>query len=94
MKRTYRNAEGRIGIEFQYEDEYDFGGIFEGLAFELLHFVEEYNMTEELIEHLKNPTYYFAGETFKAVDIGEEPHAFDKFMGEDWKYLFRFQKGE
>lgn len=78
-KKIYRNGQDDIGFEFTYEDEDDLRNNFEGLVFELLSFIAEYGMEEELIDSLENPTYYI-GDDFKA-EIVED---MDEYLGNDW----------
>lgn len=78
-KKIYRNGQDDIGFEFKYEDEHDLRVTLEGLAFELLSFIAEYGLEEELIDHLESPTYYI-GDDFKA-EIVED---MDEYLGNDW----------
>lgn len=78
-KKIYRNGQADVGIEFEYETKEDLKNNFEGIMFELIEFISEYNLEEELIDYLENPTYYL-GDNFKAVYVED----MDEYLGNDW----------
>ena len=74
MKKAYRNYESDIGFEFAYDDEHEKSCNLEGLAFELLQFIAEYNMEEECVEHLNLYSNYYLGSGFRAFYLKDYDH--------------------
>ena len=55
----YRNSQADIGIEFDYNDKDDLKMNFEGIMFDLMEFIAEYNLEEECVDYLNlHNTYY------------------------------------
>ncbi len=74
MKNTYRNYQDDIGFEFEYDDDHEKSCNFEGIVFELLSFIAEYNMEEECVDHLNFNCNYSIGEKFRAFYLKDYEH--------------------
>ena len=66
MKKKYRNSQADIGIEFDYEDNDDLKMNFEGIMFDLMEFISEYNLEEECVDYLNLHNAYYLGDDFRA----------------------------
>lgn len=80
MKNEYRNTQDDIGFEFEYDDEHEKSCNFEGLVFELLSFIAEYNMEEECVDHLNISPNYYLGTKFRAFYLKDYDH--DMYLDE------------
>ena len=73
----YRNTQADIGFEFDYTgaDETELRLNFEGILFNLLEFISEYNLEEECVDYLNLSPEYDMGTDFRAFylkDIDKE----------------------
>lgn len=62
----YRNSQADIGIEFDYNDKDDLKMNFEGIMFDLMEFIAEYNLEEECVDYLNLHNTYYLGDDFRA----------------------------
>lgn len=62
----YRNSQADIGIEFDYNDKDDLKMNFEGIMFDLMEFISEYNLEEECVDYLNLHNTYYLGDDFRA----------------------------
>lgn len=71
----YRNSQADIGIEFDYKDTDELRCNFEGIMFDLIEFISEYNLEEECVDYLNLHNTYYLGDEFRAFylkDMDEE----------------------
>lgn len=62
----YRNSQADIGIEFDYNDKDNLKMNFEGIMFDLMEFIAEYNLEEECVDYLNLHNTYYLGDDFRA----------------------------
>lgn len=70
----YRNTQADIGFEFDYTgaDETELKLNFEGMVFNLLEFVSEYNLEEECVDYLNLSSDYDMGTDFRAFYLKDK----------------------
>ena len=66
MRKEYKNSQNNIAFKFNYETDEELKNNFEGMVFDLLEFISENNLEEELVEYLEHPEYDL-GTNFKAI---------------------------
>lgn len=68
----YRNSQADVGFEFDYEDEHEQRLNFEGILFDLIEFISEYNLEEECVDYLNLNSQYYLGKDFRAFYLKDK----------------------